>query len=265
MKPLLLAGTMMAAMVLQPNLARAASETVVYAFKGIAVGDGANPYAGLIKVGGMLYGTTTLGGAGPDCEPLGCGTVFKVTRDGAESVMHSFGGSAGGGSGAFPYASLIKLGGALYGTTYIGGAIGFGTVFKVTKARAEKVVYSFGDNHDGAYPYAGLIDVGGTLYGTTTQDYLRNSVQGDKGRSRNGVTYLHGWQRWGRTPRRPDQRGRHVLRHHDCRRRLDELRGRLRNRVQGDERRSRDGGVRLQGRQRWRQSRSRVDRGRRRA
>ena len=46
-------------------------KTVVYLFKGGR--DGAGPGAGLIEVGGKLYGTT------PDGGDHGFGTVFSVT------------------------------------------------------------------------------------------------------------------------------------------------------------------------------------------
>jgi uncharacterized repeat protein (TIGR03803 family) len=57
--------------------------------------------------------------------------------------------------------------GTLYGTTVLGGAYGYGTVFSITTGGTEKVVHSFGYGSDGTYPAAGLINVGGTLYGTT--------------------------------------------------------------------------------------------------
>src|SRR5579862_1942952 len=72
--------------------------------------DGQYPdHAGLVDVGGTLYGTTSAGGA------LGGGTVFSITTDGVENVLHSFGGK---GDGADPSAgTLVELGGKLYGTT----------------------------------------------------------------------------------------------------------------------------------------------------
>jgi uncharacterized repeat protein (TIGR03803 family) len=51
------------------------AEAVVYSFQGST--DGANPVAGLINVGGTLYGTTMGGGTGT-CNG-GCGTVFEIT------------------------------------------------------------------------------------------------------------------------------------------------------------------------------------------
>jgi uncharacterized repeat protein (TIGR03803 family) len=124
-------------------------------------------------VGGTLYGTTQTGG-GTGCEGgVGCGTVFKVTPKGVESVLYSF---QGGSDGALPLGDLINVLGTLYGTTYGGGATGTGcanggcgTVFKVTLKGVESVLHSFQGGSDGANPNAGLVNVGGTLYGTTTQ------------------------------------------------------------------------------------------------
>jgi uncharacterized repeat protein (TIGR03803 family) len=154
---------------------------VLYNFAGGI--DGANPTAGLIDVGGTLYGTTSAGGS-YSCGYYGgsgCGTVFNITLGGTEKVLHSF---ASAPDGATPYASLIELNGTLYGTTFYGGShpcYGFsyancGTVFSITPSGAEKVLYSFdGNPDDGAYPNAALIDVSGTLYGTTSALYCRGA------------------------------------------------------------------------------------------
>jgi uncharacterized repeat protein (TIGR03803 family) len=140
------------------------SETVIYAFQGSGAGDGAYPWAGLIDIGGTLYGTTLYGGQ------FGYGTVFSVTPAGVEKVIHSFGGP-GVGDGGFPYGGLLAIGGTLYGTTEHGGAHDYGTVFSVTPAGVETVLYSFQGAvaSDGAYPYGSLLNVSGTLYGTTEQ------------------------------------------------------------------------------------------------
>jgi uncharacterized repeat protein (TIGR03803 family) len=56
----------------------------------------------------------------------------------------------------------------LYGTTYNGGAYGYGTVFSVNpKTGAETVLWSFGNGTDGQNPGKALTNVKGTLYGTT--------------------------------------------------------------------------------------------------
>lgn len=133
--------------------------------------------AGLVPVDGVLYGTTLAGGGGRCTYGqfyVGCGTVFKITTSGVETVVHSF---AGGSDGNNPEAGLIDVDGTLYGTTDIGGgtgcitaySIGCGTVFKVTSDGKERIVHNFtGPPADGKYPYAGLLEVDGTLYGTTS-------------------------------------------------------------------------------------------------
>jgi len=151
-----LAGYVLAAAL--AGTATAATEAVVYSFQGGSDGDG--PTAGLINVGGTLYGTT-FGGTG-------CGTVFSVTQAGVEKVLHYF--SCLGTDGQNPEGGLIDVGGTLYGVTESGGALGAGTVFSITRAGFEKVLYSFGTSggYDGGTPSGALINVGGTLYGVAT-------------------------------------------------------------------------------------------------
>jgi len=141
------------------KITTAGAETVMWSFGGS--GDGVNPYASPIQASdGNLYGTTYGGGAN------GAGTVFKITTAGAETVLWSFGGS---GDGALPDSGLMQASdGNLYGTTTSGGTNGAGTVFKITTAGAETVLWSFGGSGDGAKPYGGLIQASdGNLYGTT--------------------------------------------------------------------------------------------------
>jgi uncharacterized repeat protein (TIGR03803 family) len=125
-------------------------------------GDGVFPVFGdLIDVKGKLYGTTS--GAGAN----NAGTVFTITPSGKETTLYSFGGF-GSGDASNPYAGLINVNGALYGTTYTGGANDYGTVFTITPSGKETVLHSFvGGSGDGQEPFAGLINVKGTLYGTT--------------------------------------------------------------------------------------------------
>jgi uncharacterized repeat protein (TIGR03803 family) len=146
------------------------TETVTFSFQSPNC-DGASLYAGLIlDAAGNVYGTTNQGGCpGPGSQAYG--TVFKVDASGPffmgiETTLHTF--TTSGGDGTSPYAGLVMdTAGNLYGTTYQGGAYGFGTVFKVDAAGTETVLHSFA-GLDGANPYAGLIlDTAGTLYGTT--------------------------------------------------------------------------------------------------
>jgi uncharacterized repeat protein (TIGR03803 family) len=120
--------------------------------------DGQYPQAGLIDVGGTLYGTTGGGGV------LNRGSVFALKTSGSEKVLHSFGGGA---DGSYSYSRLIDVNGTFYGTTIIGGTYYVGTVFRITTAGAENILYSFGTERDGQSPLAGVTDAGGTLYGTT--------------------------------------------------------------------------------------------------
>jgi uncharacterized repeat protein (TIGR03803 family) len=141
-------------------------ESVLYSFTGGT--DGGSPGAGLIQGSdGNFYGTTEVGGASGD------GTVFKVTPAGVESVLYSF---TSGADGGFPEAALIQgSDGNFYGTTQAGGASGYGTVFKVTPAGVETVLYSFGGGTDGSYPYAGLTQgTDGNFYGATDQGGANN-------------------------------------------------------------------------------------------
>ena len=149
------------------ELTPAGRETVLYSFCVQAnCADGASPMAGLIRdAAGHLYGTTYGGGA------HGQGTVFELAAAGRETVLHSFCSQGGCADGANPMAGLIRdAAGHLYGTTSGGGAHGQGTVFELTAAGRETVLYSFCPQSgcaDGNNPDAGLImDASGKLYGT---------------------------------------------------------------------------------------------------
>jgi len=138
-------------------------ETVLHEFSGSP--DGEEPQALLsVDAAGNLYGTTNGGGASS-----GYGTVFEVSAEGAETVLHSFAGPPeGGGDGAFPYEGVVRdSAGDLYGTTALGGAYGSGAVYKLDASSNETLLYSFSGG-DGANPGSLLLlDSQGNLYGTT--------------------------------------------------------------------------------------------------
>lgn len=144
----------------QANAAADAAQThyhVLYRFGGQ---DGEAPLAALIALSGMLYGTTSLGGENGD------GTVFRITPDGMEHVLHSF-GPLSGSDGVYPAGPLIDVSGRLYGTTADGGN-GGGTLFSVTTDGTERVLHDFGRSiSSGSSPAAPLTLVNGMLYGTT--------------------------------------------------------------------------------------------------
>jgi uncharacterized repeat protein (TIGR03803 family) len=133
--------------------------SLIYSFTGGT--DAAEPQAGPLLFGGLLYGVSNSGGAN------GFGAVYSVNpTTGAEKVIASFTPAMGGGSGS----SLIENGGYLYGTTFGGGSgAGYGTVFQVNIASgAISTLYSFTGGADGGSPQYGLAYAGGMLYGTTT-------------------------------------------------------------------------------------------------
>ena len=92
--------------------------------------DGQFPAGNLIEGGdGALYGTAAYGGSGA-CED-GCGTLFRLNKDGTGYTVLSFGQ---GLPGVNPESGLIQASdGALYGSTTAGGASNFGTLFSLQK------------------------------------------------------------------------------------------------------------------------------------
>lgn len=155
------------------SVTTAGTEKVLHSFGNGT--DGIAPTSSLIDVNGTLYGTTAFGGGYCVADgTTGCGTVFSVAPTDTEQVLYRFGG---GSDGAVPYAGLIDVKGALYGTTAYGGDVtsrtGLGTVFKIGKNGEEQVLHNFGFS-DGWHPEASLIDVNGVLYGTTDQGGKRD-------------------------------------------------------------------------------------------
>lgn len=164
------------------------TEKMLYAFKGVGSADGANPGSGLIAdASGVLYGTTGSGGTATSGNSLGNGTVFELVPPAhgesawTETVLYRFTGP----DGATPEGALLAdKSGTLYGTTYVGGSAGEGTVFSLSPPAGKgtgwtaTVLHSFNASvgNDGAIPGAEQLvqDGAGALYGTTTQGGLNN-------------------------------------------------------------------------------------------
>ena len=149
--------------------ASAQTFSTLYAFGGAP--DGAGPNGALIlDRAGNLYGTTVSGGKYA-CDTTngsgGCGTIFKVTKNGVGSIVHTFTDNP---DGKEPYSGLLPTpSGTAYGTTYFGGSAYDGTVYKVDQTGTVTIIHNFLDRPDGRYPYLATLvsDASGNLYGTT--------------------------------------------------------------------------------------------------
>ncbi|HTA22347.1 MAG TPA: choice-of-anchor tandem repeat GloVer-containing protein [Terriglobales bacterium] len=129
------------------------------------------PQAPLVRaINGSLYGATPSGGY-VTCKPIGCGTLFEITSQGALAGVYRFCAKANCPDGYFPYAGLVQgADESFYGTTFVGGANNAGTVFKVTPNGSLTTLYSFcslPNCADGSGPLSGLVQAtDGNFYGT---------------------------------------------------------------------------------------------------
>jgi uncharacterized repeat protein (TIGR03803 family) len=112
---------------------------------------------------GSLYGTTYYGGTGTcfDGEGIGCGVLFKITRNGEFKVVYNF-----QENGIIYPENALTLGGDgnFYGTSPANDAI-----FKITPAGSLTILLGF-SGLDGDSPRGGLTQgTDGNFYGTTYQ------------------------------------------------------------------------------------------------
>jgi uncharacterized repeat protein (TIGR03803 family) len=149
------------------------AKSTLYKFEG-STGDGSNPYGGLTgsnAVAAELYGTTSSGGSS------NCGTVFKVSASGTESVLHNFD------------CNQSQLSGAILGTSELylsdnASSNCCGAVFETSPTSGSTTkLYSFTGAPDGKYPttpFPGLdgapgqpgylaVDSSGDVYGFTAE------------------------------------------------------------------------------------------------
>jgi uncharacterized repeat protein (TIGR03803 family) len=118
---------------------------------------------GVILINETLYGTAYSTTANP------YGNVYAVNVNGSETrVLHGFTGQTGGPSRPNP---LLLSDGFLYGTTVMGEASNFGTVFRIhTNGTGYTVLKEFTGGTNGANPRSRLTISGDTLYGVTSGD-----------------------------------------------------------------------------------------------
>jgi len=136
----------------------------LYSFTGST--DGAYPTTALVEgADGNLYGTASAMG------PNGNGAIFKITRSGAFTVLHSFSGT----DGASPTALILGADGNFYGTTGGGGSnatstLAPGTVFQMTPSGTLSTLYNFCSQPnctDGQTPQRLIQASDGNFYGVT--------------------------------------------------------------------------------------------------
>ena len=138
--------------------------SVLYTFCSLTnCADGGHPLGGLVEgPDHNAYGTTQQGGT------FNYGVVFRLTPSGTYTVLHSF-DDADDGRGPRDKMFLASDG-YLYGTTYIGGPGGHGTVFKIKPdGTSFTTVFAFCRNQDcsaGRSPESGVIEASdGNFYG----------------------------------------------------------------------------------------------------
>ncbi len=141
--------------------------------------DGASPRGLAVGPDHFLYGTASFGGK------EGHGVIFRITQTGADyTMLHVFGSVSPKGDlnnvnagGALPSAAvIIDKEETLYGTTNIGGAQGYGIVYRMNADGKNFVVlHNFGRKgsdfkNNGAFP-GGTLTLGpnNVLYGATRQ------------------------------------------------------------------------------------------------
>jgi len=99
-------------------------ESILHAFTGGS--GGSEPYIGVsLDSSGNLYGGTAAGGNNGD------GVLFRVSTKGSFAVLHILNGNTDG-----EYPSSVPVtdqAGYLIGTTYAGGADGWGTIYRLAK------------------------------------------------------------------------------------------------------------------------------------
>lgn len=114
---------------------------------------------------GNLYGTTQSGGAS------NLGTLYKVTPEGAHTVLANFTGSSGDAPGSSPHQLMFHSNGKLYGVTLGSGTGSSGTIFTSSLSGEIITIINFTGN-DGDFPGQGPLSLNeapeGTIYGLTS-------------------------------------------------------------------------------------------------
>lgn len=102
--------------------------TLLHLFSGP---DGDGPVGQLIQAhNGYFYGATQGQGGCTTSSDGGCGSVFRMDKQGRVTVLYAF--TAAKSDGAFPQTGLVQgKDGVLYGTSWEGGSAGSGVIFEL--------------------------------------------------------------------------------------------------------------------------------------
>ena len=139
--------------------------SILYAFKNNGTDPNYLVAPLIVDSTGNLYGTSVWGGNS------NLGTVFEISKTGRLTTLYDFLGTT---DGAYPLAAVVRDSkGNLYGTADGGGSSvgncfdfgGCGTIFKLTPAGKETVLYTF-DGNQGLPASSVVLDGAGNLYGT---------------------------------------------------------------------------------------------------
>jgi len=135
--------------------------------------NGQEPVAGLIEVGGTIYGTAAAGGTGSNgFGTTGVGTFFQYTTQFGIQALGSFSNT----TGYSPQSGLITDGsGDFFGTTRLGGASSDGTIYKYSAGGGIQALGTF-TGANGAMPNGGLVSDGaGNYYGAASSGGANNA------------------------------------------------------------------------------------------
>ncbi len=134
---------------------------VLHSFKG-GTKDGCYPDGSALRdLLGNLYGTTAR------CGSSNRGIIWKVNKEGKETVLHNFAGYPSDGENPLAGVSRDSKGN-LYGVTEMGGAFANGAVYELSASGALTLLHSI-DGSDGEFPTGELLrTANGTLFGTAS-------------------------------------------------------------------------------------------------
>ena len=130
-------------------------------------------------VGGLsLWGDALYGALNQARYETGSGMTFRINTDGTNlNTIYSFSGLINftnvrtNADGASPNGNLVISGSTVFGTTWGGGILGYGTVFALNlDGTAFRILHNFTGGEDGFYPPQGLILSNGLLYGVAAAD-----------------------------------------------------------------------------------------------